>query len=345
MKKLLIPENSVCLITDRLNRKYLAETDVAEGILVVGKKTAYFTDARYYFMAREKLAAVGVEAKLYTNLDGVFDFIKNLGAEKVLVDYKTTTVKEYNEYREFNLPIEDAGEYLEKARSIKSQTELDVIKKACDVALRAYTCAIKKVRKGMTESQLKDIIESNIIEFGGLGSSFDIIVAFGKNSAVPHHETGSTKLGDNSVILVDMGANFGGYMSDITRTAFFGNPTEKFLDCYDAVLGANILAEEKIISGMACVDADNIARNYFKERGYDKNFTHSLGHGIGLEIHEYPFLSPKSNAIIENGMTFTVEPGVYFDGEFGIRIEDTVVMENGRVTRLFSDDKSLNIIK
>jgi Xaa-Pro aminopeptidase len=142
-----------------------------------------------------------------------------------------------------------------------------------------------------------------------------------------------------------MGCKVNGYCSDITRTAFFGKPSKKFIDCYNAVLNANQIAIENIGEKTLTDKADAFARDYLKEQGVGEFFTHSLGHGVGLEIHEYPTLSPKKSQVLENGMVFTIEPGVYFDGEFGIRIEDTVTLESGKIKRLFNDSKELLILK
>ena len=145
-------------------------------------------------------------------------------------------------------------------------------------------------------------------------------------------------------MLIDTGCTVNGYRSDITRTAFFGTPDEKFLRAYDAVLSANLKAEKEIYGGISGKDADKIARDLLTERGYGEYFTHSLGHGVGLEIHEFPYLSPRSEGVLKENSVFTVEPGVYFDGEFGIRIEDTCVMRDGKAVRLFSDGKTLRVI-
>ncbi len=345
MKNIAISENSAYLVTDRLMRKYLTDVDIAEGYLVVGRESAYFTDARYFFAAKEKLSGVGITAKLFCGLDGVFEYIKSIEAKELLIDFSTTTVREFNDYKKYAIDLKDSSEYFEKVRSIKTPSEIEKISVACKIAQTAYHNAIEKVYNGITELQLKNLIEGEIIEQGAQGASFDIIVAFGKNSAVPHHETGETKLQVGMPILIDMGAICDGYMSDITRMAYFGTPSERFLDAYEAVYSANLKAEQEIYAGMEAVVADGVAREYLKNIGYGEYFTHSLGHGVGMQIHEYPTLSPKSVTKLENGMVFTIEPGVYFDGEFGIRIEDTVLMENGKIKRLFSDDKSLKIIK
>jgi Xaa-Pro aminopeptidase len=181
-------------------------------------------------------------------------------------------------------------------------------------------------------------------DFGSSGVSFDTIVAFGQNSAIPHHETGDTILDVNQPILMDFGATFDGYASDITRTVFYGKPSEDFLSVYDAVLTANLMAEDRIVADITCKDADKIAREYLTDCGYGDKFTHSLGHGVGLRIHEEPTLSPNSNDIIKEGTVFTVEPGVYLNGKFGVRIEDTCYLTGGKTKRLFTDDKKLIVI-
>ena len=240
--------------------------------------------------------------------------------------------------------MKDCSKILNNAIAIKSESELEKIKKACKITQKAFHTAIKQVKAGMTELELKDIIENLYYEFGADGIAFETIVAFGANGAVPHHQTGQTKLAENTCILVDMGCSVEGFCSDLTRTVFFGNPSEKFVDCYNAVLNANLLAEQKIQAGISTKQADAIARNYLKEKELDKYFTHSLGHGLGQNIHEYPTLSKKRNDKLEKGMVFTVEPGVYLDGEFGIRIEDSVLLTENGVERLFDDDKKLMIL-
>lgn len=343
--KLLCETKTAYLITDPLNRKYLTGVDIAEGFLFVqNDNKVCFTDARYFYQAKQMLSLVNVEARLYAGQESLSEFVKEQNIETLFVDYSRTTVKEFEEYKKFVACIKDCSTELEKVRAIKSEEEISLIKKACEIAQNAYHQEIVKVKEGITELDLKKAIEKAMIKMGASAPAFDIIVAFGENGAVPHHQTGNTKLKKNMPILIDMGANYNGYLSDLTRTAFFGSPCEKFLRCYKAVLDANLLAEEKIRAGMTTFTADSIARNHLKEQDLDKYFTHSLGHGVGLEIHEYPALSPRKQDIIENGMVVTIEPGVYLDGEFGIRIEDTVLIKDGKVERLFTDSKQLKIL-
>lgn len=338
-------EETAYLITDRFMRRYFSGADVAEGIMLIGKKNVYFTDARYFYAAEKKLKDCGVETLLYRSFDDVSKEVKRLGVKRIGIDYEKTTLYEYENYKKLDTELFDGTLNLKRARSVKSRGELALMERAAEIAQKAYYAAIKKLKTGITEIEFKNVLESFMAEFGAEGPSFETIVAFGENSAVPHHETGNTALKEDTPVLVDMGAVFKGYCSDITRTCFYGTPSEKFLKVYEAVFTANERAEKLIKAGTKTNEADGFAREILKEYGFSEFFTHSLGHGVGLEIHEFPALSPKTSDALTGGTVFTVEPGVYLNGEFGVRIEDTVVIENGKVRRLFSDDKKLLLIK
>ncbi len=345
MKTIALKKGEAALITDRLTRKYLAGFDLAEGILILGEKPAYFTDARYFYAAKDKIAPAGAEPILYTGTDVLKNYVEKNGIKTLYIDYDRTTVSECERYKTFGAEIKNCSEELMQLRMIKSEEELACVKKACEIIQEAYHNAIKLAKTGVTEKEIADKIRSEIIRLGGEGESFETIVAFGANAAVPHHETGETKLTENTAILVDTGALFNGYCSDLTRMAFFGTPDEEFKNAYDAVLTANLTAFDKIVGGMSGKDADAIAREVLKQRGYGEYFTHSLGHGVGLEIHERPNVSPRSRDNLEENAVFTVEPGVYLNGKFGIRIEDTATIKNGKAERLFTDSKELFVIK
>lgn len=345
MKTIALKKGEAALITDRLTRKYLAGFDLAEGVLILGEKPAYFTDARYFYAAKDKIAPAGAEPILYTGTDVLKNYVEKNGIKTLYIDYDRTTVSECERYKTFGAEIKNCSEELMQLRMIKSEEELACVKKACEIIQEAYHNAIKLAKTGVTEKEIADKIRSEIIRLGGEGESFETIVAFGANAAIPHHETGETKLTENTAILVDTGALFNGYCSDLTRMAFFGTPDEEFKNAYDAVLTANLTAFDKIVGGMSGKDADAIAREVLKQRGYGEYFTHSLGHGVGLEIHERPNVSPRSRDNLEENAVFTVEPGVYLNGKFGIRIEDTATIKNGKAERLFTDSKELFVIK
>lgn len=334
------------LFKDRLNRRYFSGFDIAEGFLLCAETSVYFTDLRYYSAAKDKISKAGITPRVYSGFDDVAAEIRAQKIKTVYIDYTRTTLSEWEEYKKRfgNVEIADCSEEITALRCVKDESETESIKKACAIAERAVNEAFSRLYEGMTERELKKFVEERMSVLGGEGAAFDTIVAFGKNAAVPHHETGDAQLIANQAVLIDTGAKVNGYCSDITRTAFFGEPDDEFLKAYNAVLDANVKAEEEIYVGLSGKAADKIVRDVLTARGYGEYFTHSLGHGVGLEIHESPYLSPKSDEILDNGTVFTVEPGVYIDGRFGIRIEDTCIMENGRAKRLFTDDKKPRII-
>ena len=344
--KLSVIDGKCYLFKDRLNRRYFSGTDIAEGFLLIAEKPVYFTDLRYYSAAKDKISKSGITPCVYKSIDDLAAEIKAQNVKTVYIDYIRTTLSECEEYRKSfgDVKFADCSREITELRRVKDESETESIKNACAIAERAVNDAFSRLYEGMTEKELKKFVEDSMSALGGEGAAFDTIVAFGKNAAVPHHETGDAKLIENQVVLIDTGCKVNGYCSDITRTAFFGEPDDGFLKAYDAVLSANLKAEEEIYAGMSGKAADKIARDLLKARGYGEYFTHSLGHGVGLEIHESPFLSPKSCDILDNGTVFTVEPGVYMEGRFGIRVEDTCIMENGKAKRLFKDDKKPRII-
>jgi Xaa-Pro aminopeptidase len=205
---------------------------------------------------------------------------------------------------------------------------------------------LPEIKEGMTENDVAATLEYLMRKNGASGVSFETICAFGEGSSVPHHETGSAKLKFGDIILLDFGCKVNGYCSDCTRTFLFGDDKkhEDFKKSYEHVLAAHMLVKQQFTSGMSGKEGDAIARNYLKQFGEDKYFTHSLGHGIGINIHEAPNLSPVSDSIFSDGMVFSDEPGVYFEGNFGIRIEDTVTLEGGKVVSLTNTDKKLLIL-
>lgn len=338
-------KNGGFLLTDRYYRRYFSGLDVAEGtVLLTSDATVYFADSRYFYAVKEKLAGTGVSVVCYKGLQSIAEEVKRLKIKRIFLDYEHTTLTEYDEYKKLRVKFSDGTECLRTVRSVKTQEELLFIEKACKITQKAFSEIKRYIVKGVTELQIKSKLEDLFVEFGGEGIAFDTIVAFGKNSAVPHHETGNTVLDYGMAVLIDAGCTVNGYCSDITRTFFFGNPDEKFIKAYSAVLKANEFAEENIKTDTTLKQAFGYAVGVLKDYGFAEYFTHSLGHGLGLEIHESPILSDKREGTLTENTVFTVEPGVYFDGEFGVRIEDTAVIKNGKTQRLFTDSKELVVL-
>ena len=262
------------------------------------------------------------------------DVLKRLASySSVGISFRETSHAEYLALEKAGIALQNADDALSKAMGVKNDWELQNIAKACDIAEEGFLKTLPLIKEGMTEMEVAALLEYNMKILGAYATSFDTIVAFGAHAAVPHHETSDTKLKFGDEILMDFGCKVNGYCSDITRTFLFGDDGkhEDFKKAYAAVLAAHNLVKEQARAGMTGKEIDAIARGYLESQGYGKLFTHSLGHGIGLNIHEYPSVSPKGETAIVDGMVFSDEPGVYVAGEYGIRIEDTVAFKDGKV--------------
>ena len=345
MAKLSLRKGSAMLVTDKLSREYFVGELADEGYLIItGDKTVLFTDARYYYETKSN-APSNIEVRLFEGLNSIDDYLKAQTIKTLYLDFTKVTVSEYLENKKLGLKIKDGSKKLIDLRAIKSAKEIRLIKKACEIVQNAFYKSLTSIKLGMTEIELKKIVNDNFLALGADGLGFDTIVAFGKNASVPHHVSDNTVLDKNCEILIETGAKYSGYISDLTRTVYFGEPSEEFKRNYEAVLRANQTAIDIIKVGTVTCEADGFARNVLEKHGLKEYFTHSQRHGVGLEIHEKPTLSPKRKYKLKNRMVFTIEPGVYLDGKSGIRIEDTVVLKDGKVQRLFTDDKKMIIIK
>lgn len=312
-----------------------------EGYLLIGAINYLLTDARYFYAVKNS-----IDEKFQVSLGAIKELKDLLVNQKLIgIDYFKESVWLYNEISRFST-VFDASAKINRLIAKKNDYQLDLIQTSCAICEKAFLQTIENIKIGMTELDVATILEYNFKMLGASGTSFDTIVAFAENSAVPHHQTSNKVLEDNSVILMDFGCKYKGYCSDMTRTLFFGNPTDEFLDVYSSVQSAHLRAKKNIKSGMKASQCDLIARNSLKNAGFDEYFTHSLGHGIGTLIHEYPSLSKRANDddILLDGYVFSIEPGVYLDGKFGVRIEDTVYLSDGKVKSFMTDDLNLKII-
>lgn len=269
------------------------------------------------------------------------------GYQSVGVSFDQISHVEYLTLENAGVKLVNVDEPLKQAMSVKNDWELENIQKACEIAEDAFNALLPQIQEGMTETEVAALLEYEMRKRGAQGLAFETIVAFGAHAAVPHHETGLTKLAFGDEILIDFGCRVNGYCSDITRTFLFGDDGkhEEFKKAYAAVLTAHNLVKENLKSGMTGKAGDAIAREYLKSQGLGELFTHSLGHGIGLNVHEAPAVSPRSDAVLKDTMVFSDEPGVYKAGEFGIRIEDTITLKDGKVMSFMSKtDRELVIL-
>ncbi len=336
---------AVCASCETLIR-YITGFVAENGLVIVDKTgTTLYTDKRYIEAAQTKFAGTDVTPVLYTQAE-VLERLK--GYESVGISFTETSHIEYLTLEKAGVKLVDIDEQLALATSVKNEWELACIQAACEIAEDAFLELLPEIQEGMTETEVAALLEYGMRKRGAEGLSFETIVAFGAHAAVPHHVTGQTKLCFGDEILIDFGCRVQGYCSDMTRTFLFGDDGkhEEFKTAYAHVQRAHELAKEKIIAGMTGKQADAIARDYLTEQGLGALFTHSLGHGIGLKVHESPYISPKKEQVLENGMVFSDEPGVYEAGKYGIRIEDTVTLENGKIKSFMTKtDRALVIIK
>ena len=312
-------------------RRYITGFYSTDGYVVYDGKTCTFVaDLRYFEAAGEALKDCAIRV-----VEGSFDRALSLvaGCKTLGVPYPFVSRAACARLEERGFALTDCMPALREAMKVKSAYELDCIARACDMAEEGLLHTLPRIKEGMTERELAAVLEYEMRMQGADGTSFETIVAFGKGSSVPHHETGDTKLKFGDVVLIDFGCKTQGYCSDCTRTFLFGDDGrhEAFKKTYAAVLEAHERVKETLVSGMTGREADAIARDLFAAKGLDKYFTHSLGHGIGLQIHEYPVLAPRGEEVLTDGMVFSDEPGLYFAGEYGIRIEDSICLENGKV--------------
>ncbi len=240
-----------------------------------------------------------------------------------------------------NAKFVNASDQVGYIRMIKTTQELEWIRMACDIVDKAMANSFNNLYTGMTEAELSSILTTEMRRIGG-GLSFPGVL-FGERAALPHGSPGKRRLKPGDGILVDMGCTVHDYWSDITRTVFYGEPNEKQRFIYDIVLKANRAAFEEIKPGVTCENVDKAARKVIDDAGYGEYFIHRLGHGIGLEIHEAPYIVRNNKLKLESGMVFSDEPGVYINGEIGIRVEDTVTCTPNGCKSLTRFKRSLTV--
>lgn len=338
--------NAEALVTTQEDfRFYLTGFSSSFGVVITDKEgSVFYTDKRYLEAAETMLKDSGITVKEYP---------KGVKLSQLLTKYETVgmpldrlSASEYLSLMASGLKLVDSTPAFRKAMTVKSAEEISNIKLACKATDLAFTELLTEIKEGMTENAVAAILEFLMRKHGASGTSFETICAFGANGSVPHHATGKTKLKFGDPVLIDFGCKINGYCSDCTRTFLFGDDGkhEQFKNYYQKVLNAHMLVKQHFTCGMTGREGDAIARDYLAMFDLLKYFTHSLGHSLGINIHESPNLSPNDNNVFENGMVFSDEPGIYIAGELGIRIEDTVTLSEGKVISLTDSDKNLIIL-
>lgn len=319
------------IITSEVNRFYATEFASSTGTLFITKERAYLlVDGRYYEKAVQTVRDCKVVLQEDLTEQALLIFNQH-AVELISVENNTMTIGELDCYiKKFPNTAFDYTSWLsdiiEKQRIIKTNAELKNIGIAQSITEKSYTKVLDKIAAGYTEKQIATLLTYYILENGGDDVAFPIIAASGKNTSVPHARPTNKVIQDGEFLILDFGAVYNGYRADMTRTIALGGITDEMKRVFNAVLGANNDALKALRPGISGKVVDSVARTTLEAWGYEKYFTHGLGHGVGLEVHEGPRLSKKSDSTLREGMVVTVEPGVYIPGNFGVRIEDMAVI-------------------
>lgn len=316
------------LLTNSYNRTYMTGfTGTAGVVLISAARALFITDFRYVEQAQKQAAGYEIIQHTGPITEEVAKRAKELGIKKLGFEQDTLTYSEYRMYGDkAEAELVPVSGLVEKLRLIKTDAEIKILKEAAQIADAAFTHILSFIRPGVSELAVSNELEFFVRKQGAASSSFDIIVASGHRSALPHGVASEKLIETGEFVTLDFGAYYKGYCSDITRTIAVGEPSQDLKEIYDVVLEAQLRGLRGIRAGITGKEADALTRDYITEKGYGQYFGHSTGHGIGLEIHEGPGLSFRSDTVLEPGMAVTVEPGIYIAGLGGVRIEDDVIV-------------------
>lgn len=349
LRAVLKSEDEAILISSPENRRYFTGFPSSDGYLIVTKSDAvFFTDSRYIEAAAKEikvcrtalLGRVSVEIK---------NFITENNLSAIYIERENMTVAEAELLKKIFSPCKvRPSKILEKKirelRAVKTEPEIQNIKKAQSIAEDAFNHILKFIKPGVTEKEIALELDYYMLSHGAEAISFETIAVTGKKTSMPHGVPDETVIKKSDFVTMDFGAVYKGYHSDMTRTVAVGEISEKQKNIYNIVLMAQEAALKALKKGLPCSQADAAARDIITNAGYGDYFGHGTGHGVGIEIHEYPNLSPRSEEKLKVGNIVTVEPGIYLPGEFGVRIEDMALITPNGYENLTSVCKELIIL-
>lgn len=333
------------IISEAVNRQYFTNFSSTAGVLIVTKaKAILLLDFRYFEMAKENVK--DVELRCFTDLnDAIKEVLKVENLKNVALEACFVSVKQFEEYKKnfegVNFVTDGwLDEFILNLKSVKSSSEIEKIKAAQEVTDAAFSHILNFICVGKTEKEVAREIENFILN-NAQCVSFSTIVVSGKNSSLPHGKPSDKKLSKGDFVTMDFGAVVDGYCSDMTRTVCMSPISNFQKELYSIVLKGQELALQNIKQGAICSDVDRLVRDYFKTFNYVEEFGHGLGHGVGLNIHEEPYLNRVCNTVLKENMVVTVEPGLYINSKMGVRIEDLVVVQKEGIINLTNSSKEL----
>ena len=336
------------LIVSPENRRYFTGFASSDGyLLLTENESVFFTDSRYIEAAQNEITDCSKIVLLKSFSEQLPEYVKSLGISTVYTEAEKLSVAEFAKIKKA-IPCECVAEKTDNAinnlRRIKNETEKQKILSAQAIAEKAFDHILGFIKEGVTEREIALILDFFMLKNGAECVSFETIAVSGKNSSMPHGVPSDKKIEKGDFITLDYGAVVDGYHSDMTRTLAVGEISSKQAEVYETVLTAQKKSLESLCAGVSCKDADAAARDVIRNAGYGAFFGHGTGHGVGIEIHEEPRVSPKSESILSAGDVVTVEPGIYLPSEFGVRIEDMAFITENGYENLTKSPKNLIIL-
>ncbi|MCD4813933.1 Xaa-Pro peptidase family protein [bacterium] len=327
------------------NCRYLTGfTGSAGWVLVYPEgKPLLITDGRYTEQSRQECMHTTIRICNGDPHDGLADVIRKKRLQKLGFEDEHVTVKSWKKIGCLVKGLPASG-CVEAARAFKAADERAAIQKAVTISEAAFQAILSRIKPGKSEIDIAMMLEKAMVMKGGEGLAFPTIIASGPNGALPHAKPSGRKIKSGELVVMDFGCVYKGYHADLTRTIAVKKTDKKQQKTYEIVKKAQILSSKYIISGEKSSESDKKARKIFRAEGMEKYYTHSLGHGLGLEIHEAPKLSIKSNIRLEENMVVTCEPGIYIPGWGGIRIEDDILVQKKDPIWLSRSSEKLQIV-
>mgnify|MGYP002092731859 CR=1 FL=1 len=345
----LMKENNLqgFLVTSPYNLRYLTNFTGTTGLAMIALDKAFFiTDFRYTEQAAEQATGFTIVKNTGHIFDEVADLAERLQLDNLAFEETQVSFADYSLLEEI-LPCElvPVMGLIEELREVKDEEEVAIIEKACAIADQGFAFVLEMIKPGMTEIEVANQLDFFMRSKGASGVSFETIVASGLRSAMPHGVASHKVIEKGELITLDFGCYYEGYVSDMTRTFAIGSIQPKLKEIYDIVLEAQLAATEAVKPGVTAGELDDIARGVITKAGYGEYFNHRLGHGIGTTVHEYPSLVHGNDLVIEEGMCFSIEPGIYIPGKVGVRIEDCLHVTKTGSEPFTKTTKELQIIQ
>ena len=337
------------LVESAANRFYFTGFESSAGSVLITKEGAVFLiDFRY--VEKAKSVVKSCEVMLSSRADSeIKDLCKRFSVKCLYVEADSTSVARFSALREVleGVQVSQSDKFdriTEEMRSVKTEGELSLIRAAQEMTDKTFSYILNNIKPGRTEREIMLDMEFYMRRLGSEGVSFDFIVVSGKNSSLPHGVPTDKPVENGDFVTMDFGAVVGGYRSDMTRTVAVGSVSDEQKKVYDTVLRAQLEAEKAVKAGMVCRDVDKVARDIIYGAGYEGCFGHGLGHSVGIEIHENPNFNMRCQTVLRPGTIMTVEPGIYLENRFGVRIEDMVCVTQDGSINLTGSEKKLIVL-